>query len=50
MCEGPIPWTSIAAYADREDLDVDASRSFIRVMQMMDSTYLEWREKNRSKK
>ena len=49
MSEGPIPWTAIAQYAAWTGLDVAASQLFTRIVMTLDATYLEWREKNRSK-
>ena len=47
MGEGPIPWTAVIQYADREGLDPVGCRVFVKIMQALDAKYLEWREKNR---
>lgn len=43
--DGPIPWTSIMAYADRLGLDESATEVLNTCIRMMDNAQAEWTHK-----
>ncbi len=40
MSTGPIPWSAMVAYADREQMDPEAADILVRVISAMDYDYL----------
>lgn len=42
MAMGPIPWTAVERYADREGLVGDDYEQFVVLVRMMDVAYLEY--------
>lgn len=39
---GPIPWTTIQAWADRHELDPVTTETLTEVIRCLDGAYLEW--------
>lgn len=46
---GPIPWSSIVAYAEFVGLDREAFFIFLRIIREMDEAYVEWNNKSNKK-
>lgn len=47
MPEGPIPWSAINIYAERQDLTDDDYERFFTLLRAMDAAYLDYRDKKR---
>lgn len=39
---GPIPWTAIVQYADRQGVEEEVTAALEKVMRSLDSAYLRW--------
>ena len=39
---GPIPWTTMVAYAQFHQLEEDVAYAFVQVIREMDAVYLAW--------
>ena len=45
---GPIPWTVIMQFADRQGLDKEATDIFLEIIRSLDSAWLEYQNKRES--
>lgn len=48
MGPGPIPWDKILLYAHWMELERDVTRAFVQIIQLMDSAYMDWVDKNKA--
>lgn len=42
MSIGPIPWTAMVLYADRQRLDWDVTEAFIDIIRQMDNSFVDY--------
>lgn len=41
--EGPIPWTAMAQYCERKDVDLETEDDLYFIVRSMDNDYLSWK-------